>query len=105
MSSPSDADVIELIQRVGSSGDTIEIAMESSSVEVYETTSHLVSHAEQGPRGVPGKKGDPGEKGDPGPAAFVSADANNMTREGTDGGLFTPDLVSDPLAYYILAKS
>lgn len=84
--------------------DTI-IVQKPDDVEFIENDSFLISHAEQGPRGVPGKKGDPGEKGDPGPAAFVSADANNMTRVGTDGGLYTPDLVSDPLAYYILAKS
>ena len=47
--------------------------------------------------------------GPPGPAnvgggAGVSADADNRTTLGGDGGIYTPDLIVDPLAYYILAK-
>ena len=83
--------------------DTI-IVQRPDEVEFIDNDSFLISHGEQGPRGVPGQsiKGDPGP---PGPAAFVSADPDNRTKEGTDGGLYTPDLVVDPLAYYILAKS
>lgn len=41
----------------------------------------------------------------PGALASISTDANNRTTRGSDGGLFTPDITSDPLAYYILAKA
>ena len=68
-------------------------------VDSFDT---LVSHGEQGPRGVPGLKGD---KGDTGSSASISTDPNNMTVLGGDGGIYTPDLVADPVAYYILAKS
>ena len=38
--------------------------------------------------------------------AHISADTPNRLRLGSDGGLYVPDdLVPDPLAYYILAKS
>ena len=52
-----------------------------------------------------GVGGPQGAQGVPGPAAFVSTDPNNRTTTGNDGGLFTPDIMSDPLAYYILAKA
>lgn len=44
-------------------------------------------------------------KGDPGSAAAISADAENRLTNGTDGGLFVPELTVDPVAYYILAKA
>lgn len=37
--------------------------------------------------------------------AFISKDEENMAKHGTDGGVFVKDVVADPLAYYILAKS
>jgi hypothetical protein len=39
------------------------------------------------------------------PGSFVSQDSGNRSVLGSDGGTFTPELVVDPLAYYILAKS
>lgn len=35
----------------------------------------------------------------------VSADADNRLTKGSDAGLYVPEIVSDPLAYYILSKS
>lgn len=49
-----------------------------------------------GPVGAPGKDGQ----------TNISADTPNRLSLGSDGGLYVPDdLVPDPLAYYILAKS
>lgn len=42
----------------------------------------------------------------PGGSAVISADPGNRATQGSDGGVFVrDDLVPDPLAYYILAKS
>jgi len=35
----------------------------------------------------------------------ISTDEGNALTKGTDQGLYVPDLVADPVAYYILAKS
>ncbi len=35
----------------------------------------------------------------------ISADPDNRLVRGLDAGLLVPDLVTDPLAYYILAKA
>lgn len=35
----------------------------------------------------------------------ISSDADNRLTTGSDGGLYVPEMVSDPLAYYILAKA
>ena len=35
----------------------------------------------------------------------VSLDQDNRSRTGSDGGIYTPELITDPLAYYILAKA
>lgn len=43
--------------------------------------------------------------GAPSTAGFISADPDNRTKIGADGGIFTPDIAVDPLAYYILAKA
>ena len=52
--------------------------------------------------GVPG----PAVPGTGGPAPQISADPGNRATAGTDGGVFVRnDLVPDPLAYYILAKT
>lgn len=73
-----------------------EVTELPQSVEVFDERINVIELVEQGKQGIPGP---------PGPASFVSLDPNNMTQEGTDGGIFTPDVVADPVAYYILAKS
>lgn len=35
----------------------------------------------------------------------ASLDQDNRSRLGSDGGIYTPELAADPLAYYILAKA
>lgn len=35
----------------------------------------------------------------------ASFDPDNRSRLGSDGGIYTPELTTDPLAYYILAKA
>lgn len=35
----------------------------------------------------------------------ASFDPDNRSRLGSDGGIYTPELTADPLAYYILAKA
>lgn len=35
----------------------------------------------------------------------ISGDLNNRAAVGDDGGVFVPELTSDPLSYYILARS
>lgn len=77
--------------------DTIrEVSRESSSETELIDDEVICELVTEGPRGPPGP---------PGPGAFISTDPNNMTSMGTDGGIFTPDMVADPLAYYILAKA
>jgi len=51
--------------------------------------------------GIPGPPGPPGADG----AGFVSADPGNRLALGADAGLFVPELSTDPLAWYLLAKS
>lgn len=48
-----------------------------------------------------------GFMGPPGATAEVSisSDPDNRLRTGSDDGLYVPELKSDPLAYYILAKA
>ncbi|PAX17097.1 hypothetical protein CLI92_06000 [Vandammella animalimorsus] len=56
--------------------------------------------------GVPGPAGPPGPPGaGSGGAPLISADAANRLKPGRDGGLHVADTLSDPVAYYILAKS
>ncbi|RMW96034.1 hypothetical protein EBQ26_10535 [Allofranklinella schreckenbergeri] len=56
--------------------------------------------------GVPGPAGPPGPPGaGSGGAPLISADAANRLKPGSDGGLHVADTLSDPVAYYILAKS
>lgn len=43
--------------------------------------------------------------GPPGPVAPISADPDNRLTTGSDDGLYVPEIVIDPLAYYILAKA
>lgn len=46
-----------------------------------------------------------GLQGRPGAGAVISTDPDNRLVRGLDAGLLVPELVTDPLAYYILAKS
>lgn len=78
-----------------------EVALTSVAVVQVEEFE-VISESSVGP---PGMRGEKGEKGEDGSSAALSTDPNNRSVEGTDGGIFTPDLVVDPLAYYILAKS
>lgn len=51
---------------------------------------------------VMGRQGLPGRDG----AGSISTDAGNAIVTGSDDGLYAPDaLPTDPLAYYILARS
>lgn len=43
-------------------------------------------------------------QGPPGGGVSISSDPNNRLQAGPDGKLFVPDLTTDPVAYYILAK-
>lgn len=45
-----------------------------------------------------------GLSGPPGPAGFISADANNRLRYGTDGGLFVPEFTVDLVSLYEESK-
>lgn len=38
-------------------------------------------------------------------AEKISTDAENRLTRGNDSGLYVPECVSDPLAYYILARN
>lgn len=46
-----------------------------------------------------------GLQGRPGVGAEISTDPENRLTRGLDDGLLVPELVADPLAYYILAKA
>jgi hypothetical protein len=70
--------------------DSLDVASQTATLTLDRTRREVISEGAQGPAG---------------PSAFVSADPNNRTVTGTDGGFFTPDIVADPLAYYILAKA
>lgn len=53
--------------------------------------------------GIPGPPGPPGPPGDIG---NISNDPGNALVAGTDQGLYVPDdIPTDPLAFYILARS
>jgi len=69
----------------GAADDTDQLLLGGQDELLAETTEappELLESTEQGPPGIQGEQGIKGEKGDPG-----------------------VDFVSDPLAYYILAKS
>lgn len=46
-----------------------------------------------------------GLRGPPGPAGFISADANNRLRYGTDGGLYVPEFTLDLVTIYEESKN
>lgn len=50
------------------------------------------------------KQGPSGPQGDPG-VAGISTDPDNRAKLGTDSQVFVPELLVDPVAYYILAKA
>jgi len=53
-----------------------------------------------------GLQGPPGPQGAPGAgAAAISTDPDNRLTTGTDNALFVPEILIDPLAYYILSRS
>lgn len=57
----------------------------------------VVSMGQQGPAGKPAPVVSVGS---------ISLDPGNSITNGTDGGLYAPDdIPTDPLAYYILARS
>ena len=53
-----------------------------------------------------GLQGPPGPPGAPGAgAAAISTDPDNRLTTGSDNALFVPEILIDPLAYYILSRS
>lgn len=46
-----------------------------------------------------------GLQGPPGVAGFISSNSNNRLTYGTDGGLFVPEFIDDPLVHYEQAKA
>lgn len=75
-----------------------------NSVVVVRDTEEQVT-VMVGVLGPEGKKGEKGEKGDA-TVVGVSADPGNFMEVGGDGGLYVPDdIPTDPLAYYLLARS
>lgn len=84
----------------------VEVASPQLTVETAASGQVTVSASTAAARVIEvGIGGPQGAQGAPGLAAFASADPNNRTVVGTDGGLYTPDITADPLAYYILAKA
>lgn len=67
-------------------------------ISLQEPELQFTSLGEQGPPGPPGV----GAEGVP----VISADQDNRLTRGADAGLYVrDDLIPDPLAYYILARS
>ena len=64
------------------------------------TTLLQVGAGVQGPPGLQGPAGPPGAG-----AAAISTDPDNRLTTGTDNALFVPEILIDPLAYYILSRS
>jgi len=58
------------------------------------TTLVQVGSGVQGPPGPPGAG-----------AAAISTDPDNRLTTGSDNALFVPEILIDPLAYYILSRS
>ena len=104
------------------SSETISVVIDASeTVEAIVTDGVEVDALveEFGPPGastydtwlaIPGNAGGtPGDfieaqRGPPG-VTPISTDADNRLTTGTDGGLHVPDIMADPLAYYILAQA
>ncbi len=78
----------------------------------FESPSVVLTVGQQGPKGAKGDVGEKGEQGEVGPSgsngtSSISTDANNQSRLGTDGGVFTPlfDISEDLMNLYNLAKA
>ena len=101
-------DLAEQVVEEGQNGLELLSLPRTEMLEREVPTYEMLELAEQGPPGPPGPQG---VQGVPGPQGkdgqtHISADTPNRLRLGSDGGLYVPDdLVPDPLAYYILAKS
>jgi len=81
------------------------VVVRDTEEQVAVATEERIVVVTEGSIGPEGKKGDKGEKGDA-TVVGVSADPGNNMAVGGDGGLYVPDdIPTDPLAYYILARS
>lgn len=84
----------EIIE-VSTPGELIVIEGTGDEISVAIDTIEVVEVAEQGPAGAPGS-----------PPGGLSNDPGNAITHGSDGGIYAPDdIPTDPLAYYILARS
>lgn len=82
------SEIIEVI----TTGETIVIEPLGEIVEVLHEVVEVIEVAEQGPPGAP--------------IGGLSEDPGNAATHGSDGGLYVPDdIPTDPLAFYILARS
>lgn len=98
-------DSAEQVVEEGQNGLELLSLPRTEMLEREVPTYEMLLFSEQGPPGPPGPQGAAGAPGKDG-QTNISADTPNRLRLGSDGGLYVPDdLVTDPLAYYILAKS
>jgi len=78
---------------------TVSLSLNGTALTLIEPDSQI-EVAFMGMQGLPGIQGTPGS------SASISADPDNRLTTGTDSGIFSPEWSgTDPLAYYILAKS
>ena len=76
---------------------TAVIVVQQETIVAERQETAVVAVGAQGPAGAPAPVVSVGG---------ISNDAGNAITHGTDGGLYTPDdIPTDPLAYYILARS
>lgn len=84
------SEIIELVTR-----ETVVIETPSSSEVLVVESDVEVEVVEVAEQGQPGA-----------PIGGLSKDAGNALTHGSDGGIYAPDdIPTDPLAYYILARS
>lgn len=84
-------------------GDSVVSITEGVIQVVSDDTETVVSAETQSMVVVSvGEQGPPGRDG---VMSQISTDPNNRITNGSDGGMFAPDILVDPLAYYILAKA
>ena len=83
------------------------IVTQTEIVEVPQPSTEIVEVGIQGPPGPTGPQGPQGIQGPQGLSgvAGISTDPDNRATQGTDGQVFVPELLIDPVAYYILAKA
>lgn len=95
-------DASESVDAVVSDGVEVDALVEEfgpPGASVYDTWLAIPGNAGGTPdEFIEAQRGPPG-------VTPISADANNRLTTGTDGGLHVPDIMTDPLAYYILAKA